>query len=327
MARYRRVQTVTHDIGPKGTFSLSVTSADIQLTAGSQSAVEVQATFEVSASNEAEADTVFEAIQLRVESGAGRLEVSERDERSGFGAALGQLFGGRHVELEDVVVSAPVGASLEIRSVSGDVRASGFRGPQRLQTVSGDVRVVDAGGELDVDSVSGDISVRAVEPVTLKANTVSGDLSAEAPRFTRFQANAVSGDVSIDGGLGTTDRHRIDTVSGDARLATNSPMTLEVHALSSDIHASLPHRIEGRAENRRLIIGDGEAMVTFNSMSGDLTVTTSRHAATAGAGPTADPNEKPAERPADADRLAILTALETGEIDVDEAMRRLGGPS
>jgi DUF4097 and DUF4098 domain-containing protein YvlB len=327
MARYRRVQTITHDIGRKGTFSLSVTSADIQLTANDGTAVEVQATFEVSASNEAEADSVFEAIQLRVESGAGRLDVSERGERSGFGAALGQLFGGRHVELEDVIVSAPVGASLEIRSVSGDVRAARFRGPQRLQTVSGDVRIVDAGGGMDVDSVSGDISLRAVETVTLKANTVSGDLSAEAPLFTRFQVNAVSGDVSIDGGLGAADRHRIETVSGDARLATNSPMTLEVHALSSDIHASLPHRIEGRAENRRLIIGDGDAMVTFNSMSGDLTVTSSRHPAATSTVPSAQAPETPGEPPTDSDRLAILTALETGEIDVDEAMRRLGGES
>ena len=327
MARYRRVQTITHDIGPTGTFSLTVTSADIQLTANDGTTVEVQATFEVSASNEAEADSVFEAIQLRVESGTGRLDVSERDERSGFGAAFGQLFGGRHVELEDVVVLAPVGASLEIRSVSGDVRAARFRGPQRLQTVSGDVRIVDAGGGMDVDSVSGDISVRAVEAVTLKANTVSGDLSAEAPHFTRFQANAVSGDVSIDGGLGTADRHRIDTVSGDARLATNSPVTLEVHALSSDIHASLPHRIEGRAENRRLIIGDGDAMVTFNSMSGDLTVTSSRHAAATAPVQRAEPGQTPAARPTDADRLATLTALETGEIDVDEALRRLGGES
>ena len=32
MPRYRRIQTITHEIGPSGSFGLSVTSADVKRT-------------------------------------------------------------------------------------------------------------------------------------------------------------------------------------------------------------------------------------------------------------------------------------------------------
>jgi hypothetical protein len=157
----------------------------------------------------------------------------------------------------------------------------------------------------------------------MKVNTVSGDLSAESPRFDRIRVNAVSGDVSVDGALGAGDAHAIDTVSGDARLASNSGMTVSVRGLASDIHSSLPHRLEGTADRRRMIVGDGAAAVTFNSMSGDLAVTRSKQTdATPEAEAKAPP--KPAPVATGDDRLAVLGALERGEIDVDEAMRRLG---
>ncbi len=106
-------------------------------------------------------------------------------------------------------------------------------------------------------------------------------------------------------------------------------MTVAVRGLASDIHASLPHRLEGTLDRRRMIVGDGAASVTFNSMSGDLAVTASRQTAPPAAAATATPAtaaaaaKTPKTVPAD-DRLAVLGALERGEIDVEEAMRRLG---
>jgi DUF4097 and DUF4098 domain-containing protein YvlB len=323
MARYRRVQTITHDIGSTGSFFLSVTSADIQMSGTAGDRVEVKATFEVKAASETEADKIFEAIQLDVESGPGRLRVAEQNGARGLEAAVEQLLGGNRAALEDVIVTAPAGATIDVRSVSGDLHGSGFRGPVRIQTVSGDARLEKAGGELDMDSVSGDVAVRGAEPISLKANTVSGDLTAESPLFRMLKANAVSGDISIDGSLAVGPMHRIDTVSGDVRLASSSDMTIQVHALSSDIRASLPHRIEGRADLRRLIIGDGAVSVNFSSMSGDINVTGSKYAPAPEPAPAA-----PSPKPADGDaRLAILSALEKGEISVDEAMQRLEGRS
>jgi hypothetical protein len=99
-------------------------------------------------------------------------------------------------------------------------------------------------------------------------------------------------------------------------------MTVSVRGLSSDVHASVPHRVEGSTDRRRLIVGDGAATVNFNSMSGDLSVVSSRQAATEAPKPAMPAG--PAAAPTADERLAILDALEKGEIDVDEALRRLG---
>jgi hypothetical protein len=114
---------------------------------------------------------------------------------------------------------------------------------------------------------------------------------------------------------------RIHTRAG--RLASSSGMTVSVRGLASDIHSSLPHRLEGSTDRRRMIVGDGAASVTFNSMSGDLAVTRSKQAS---APLPAEEKAIPKSAPVATgdDRLAVLGALERGEIDVDEAVRRLG---
>jgi hypothetical protein len=318
MARYRRVQTIAHDIGPEGQLVLAVTSADVRLTAAEGSRAELQATFEVRARDEAQADAYFEEAKLQVAAEAGRLEAVEFGSEGGLGAAVGRMLGGHDVNLVRVEGSAPPGCRLEVRAVSGDLQASGFSGNQRYDTVSGDLRVVEAAGELETHSVSGDVSLRAVGDVQLNVSTVSGDLAAVAPTILRLEVNAVSGDVSVDGSLGAGP-HTIDTVSGDVRLATNSGLAVSVRGLASDVHSSLPHRLEGTADRRRMIVGDSSAELVFSSMSGDLAVTGSRNApkgTAAATSPTTATNDSQAD---------VLAALERGEINVDEAMRRLGG--
>jgi hypothetical protein len=331
MATYRRVQDIDHEIGLNGSLSLAVTSADVRLSATAGPTVHVRATFEIGANSDAEADELFESLKLRVHAGSGTLAVDEPDGHRSLGGAIGRLLSGRSAELVNMEVEAPAGCRLEVRVVSGDVQASGFRGGQRIQSVSGDLRLADAGGDFDIDSVSGDVSMRAVAPVSLKANNVSGDLSAQAPIFNDLRVQSVSGDVSVDGGLDAVKSHAVDTVSGDFRLATSSGMTVSVRAMSSDIHSALPHRIEGSADRRRLVVGDGAATVAFSSMSGDLAVTRSRQqpAATepAAATPAATPAASRPALPSPDDRNEILRALGRGDIDVDEAMRRLGDRS
>jgi len=325
MPTYRRVQNIAHDIGIDGFLFISVTSAEVRLTATDGTEAQLYATFEVDAPTEAEADAIFESSLLTTEAGEGRLHVAEGDGSWGMGSAIDRLVRaipylvGATADLEAVEGTAPAGCRLELRAVSGDVQASGFRGAQRCQSVSGDLRLADAGGSMDIESVSGDISLRAVAPVSLKVNNVSGDLSAEAPIYDSLRIQSVSGDVSVDGELSDATPHAVDTVSGDFRLASASGMTVAVRGMSSDIHSALPHRFEGSADRRRLIVGDGAASVAFNSMSGDLAVTRSRQQAQPPA-----PARKPAAPGSETDRIAVLGALERGEIDVDEAMRRLG---
>ena len=164
----------------------------------------------------------------------------------------------------------------------------------------------------------------------LEMNTVSGDISAVAPRFDALRLVTVSGDVELEGEFARQAPHRIETVSGDLSLGVVDGLTLEVRGLSSDTRVSVPHRSEGSRDRRRYIIGGGEGRLQFSSMSGDVRVHPGRRAS-APMPPTPPEPPTPPLPPAiavDPDRqLEILRALESGEIDVDEATARLtGGP-
>ncbi|HET6746476.1 MAG TPA: DUF4097 family beta strand repeat-containing protein, partial [Candidatus Limnocylindria bacterium] len=192
----------------------------------------------------------------------------------------------------------------------------------------GDLTLARSGGSVRVNSVSGDVTVRAGQPVSVRAETVSGDLTVVAPVIRGMRANAVSGDVEIEGQLALGEEYRVDTVSGDVMIGLLGGASFEVRGISSDVVSDLDHRIEGPQDRRRVVVGAGGPNFLFNSMSGDLSIRRPRRLDRMVPVPEAPPAPPPppaAPPPSAEDQLAILQALERGEIDVEEATRRLSG--
>ncbi len=211
--------------------------------------------------------------------------------------------------------------------MSADLTSSGFSSVQQYRTVSGDMVLNDLAGVIDVRGVSSDVSLRAIAPIRLEVNTVSGDVSAFAPRFDELSCTTVSGDVEIEGSLAASDAHRVETVSGDLSMGADGNLALEVRGLSTDVDVNVPHRSEGSRDRRRYLIGDGTARLLFRSMSGDVSVRAARRTFThAPRAPRQPQPPVPPSAPLTLDaQLEVLHALERGEIDVDEAGRRLAG--
>jgi putative adhesin len=329
MATFVRTQTIAHPIGERGRLVLRVTAADVQMTARPGDEANVRATFEIRASSDEEADRIFDGAKLHVDAEAGQLAVEEQDGAGNLGAAISQLFGGRrHVNLS-VAAEVPPGAELRLEGVSADVRAQGLRGDQHYATTSGDLYLTDLGGAVRVSTVSGDVTIRAGEPLEVHVDAVSGDLSVITPRLDGLRANTVSGDLEIEGALGGGE-FRVDTVSGDLTVGLLGGASFEVRGVSTDIRSDLDHRIEGQRDRRRVVVGGGGPAFSFNSMSGDLDIRRPRRLEGRDAPP---PTSQPAparpagSQPTAEEQLAVLRALEAGEIDVDEATRRLGGVS
>jgi hypothetical protein len=328
MARYSRTQTIQHDIGSGGRLSLKVTSADVRVRGVDGQAVTVRASFDIPAASEQEADAVLDQVKLESSTAPGELTVSEPSATggSGLGAMIGRIIAGRGDVDYSVEIELPRHASLELETVSGEVTSDGLRGTQHYVTVSGDLFVDDTGGGLRADTVSGDIVIRADLPVGARVNAVSGDVSLTAPRLESLRLNTVSGDIAAEGELSPAGSFRVDTVSGDFDIGLVGDATIEVRGIATDISSDVDHRIEGRLDRRRLVIGSGQPLLTFGSMSGDLAVRRPRRLRAAPLPPTAPsaPAAPAAPLPED-EQLAVLQALERGEIDVDEAARRLGG--
>ncbi|MEO8246014.1 MAG: DUF4097 family beta strand repeat-containing protein [Chloroflexota bacterium] len=333
MATYVRTQSIDHPIGASGRVTLGVTSADVGVEAVDGDTARMRATFEIRAGSDAEADSIFDAAKLRVSVSSDSVELQEPDERHamrhGVIGALPRLFGGSDgVELE-IHLEVPHGAELRLATVSGDVNIRGLVGDQRYQTVSGDLSLVDAGGVIRVNTVSGDARLRGDGSVVVRAESVSGDVAVSAPHLVAVRAQTVSGDVEVEGELEPSGEFRAETVSGDLVVGLVGSATFEVRGLSTDISSDIDHRVEGRHDRRRLVVGSGTPVFTFSSMSGDLAVRRPRRLG----GIPQPPQPPSAPSPPAAPRaplspdqqLSVLQALERGEIDIDEATRRLAG--
>ncbi len=251
-----------------------------------------------------------------IESGEGSLELNIRRHRS--------------IDLE---VELPRAATLVIETVSADIDGEGLTGDQRYRTASGELGFRAATGRLAIETVSGDVKVEGTALSGIAIRSVSGDIGLRATTIGGLNATTTSGDIDVVARLQGPGPFRIETVSGDGVLATSGDLRVETTTLSGDLHSEVPARAEGRRGRRSLIIGTGEPVLTFQSMSGDLSIVGPRVV-----GPRAIRATASMERPAptkpepvpngaieaayeDA-RLRILRALERGEIDIEEASRR-----
>jgi hypothetical protein len=325
MPTFMRTQSIEHRIGASGRLAIRVTSSDTRIRAVDGETARVRGTYQIGAASEADADRIYQELQLRITASDGSLDVEEPKSLAGaLGGALARLFGGEGHPMLELDDELPPGADLRFEGVSADVQANGLRGQQRYQTVSGDLLLQEAGGSLRMEAVSGDITIRADAPVALQTNAVSGDLSVMSPRLASLRAISVSGDVELEGAFAADGDHRIETVSGDVAIGLVGGATFDVRGLSTDVSCRLPNEMQGHGDQRRVVVGDGAARIRFSSMSGDLSIAGPRRMTATS--PTEAPPQRDAQTAAGAsDQLEILRALERGEIDVDEATRRLTG--
>ncbi|HEX2140839.1 MAG TPA: DUF4097 family beta strand repeat-containing protein, partial [Candidatus Limnocylindria bacterium] len=257
MPTYVRTQLIEHPVGDDGRLSLKVTSADTSVRGVDGEQARVRGTFEISAGSEDEANRIFQEVQLRVRASGDRLAVEEPQDIGSIGSMLSRLFAGRgSVELT-VEAELPRHAHLELSGTSADMQVEGMWGDQRYATVSGDLFLNDLGGDVRVNSVSGDVTMRAKLPTAVRAESVSGDVSISAPTIHELRLNSVSGDVEIEGELAPEGDFRADTVSGDVSVGLLGSATFHVRGISTDVDTELDHRLEGRMDRRRVIIGSG----------------------------------------------------------------------
>jgi hypothetical protein len=267
--------------------------------------------------------------------------------------------GGRHA-WSDITIEVPqaITGRVEIHSASGDIRIEGVTTEIALNTMSGDVRAVRTSGDLRLQTASGDL---VIEGATghLTAQTASGDVNVTSSQTQSFHIQTANGDIRIDAALSGDGPFHARTVSGDVRLTLrrsttaggeDPAATLSFHTVSGDAHVPQPFRKTDR-RSWQAGAGDGGPHIDVTTVNGDLTAEIAAvESAFAPASPMNDappapppppappappalviapaqpsPPNEPAQSIAQEEtaRLAVLEAVERGEIDVEEALRRL----
>jgi Putative adhesin len=329
-----------HPIGRHGRLGIRLPAAEIRIVAEEGDRVTVRSS---------DGRDLPERVILETTDGG--LTIREQD-------TLGITFGSgrKTVALE---IGAPPESDVTVDTASGSVLAQGLRGHQRYRTASGDLHLADASGRVDINAVSGDVFLQLAGSVELGAKTVSGDIRVEGGSLVSVRAQTTSGDIRLDSPLGGSGSHAIETLSGDVTIVAVAGLRVEARTVSGDLTSELPHRSEGRAGRRVIVVGDGAAELAFRSVSGDLLIRGPGSADGARPavprpprppvppiapkpplpGPSDDPStlsrvevstdgpaaggDDPAPDAFAEERLGILRALESGELDVAAAMERL----
>jgi hypothetical protein len=244
--------------------------------------------------------------------------------------------------------------------MSGDVRAVRTSGDLSLQTASGNLVIEGATGHLTAHTASGDVHVTSAQTQSFHIQTANGDIRIDAMLTGDgpFHARTVSGDVrltlrrSTAGGEDPAATLAFHTVSGDAHVTQPFRKTdrrlwqagsgdrgphIDVTTVSGDLAAALapaasdfvppstptsptdvappapptPHAPAVAPTPPSLPAEPAPFTLAASRDEPDLVVTSARSEAA----------ESSSQE--DAVRLSVLEAVERGEIDVEEALRRL----
>lgn len=306
----------------------------------------------------------------------------ERRERRGRGIALNWNNSDVSYEIE-IEVPRDHPCQLAVNSASGDVAIDDLTGQIAVNTASGDSTLNQIAGDITVNSASGNLTIeRASGRIT--GRTASGDARIEASAFSSFGFHTASGDLQLDAALTGDGPYRIETASGDSRLAvvgldpgsgSERSLTVRFQSMSGDAHLDREFRPHGGGR----WVSEGATpglTISVSTMSGDLRgslgasaearaialvpatpAVVARPEPVAAMAPTPPPPPIPVAPTApesppvpgasvgedhdhdtvhtggldaggraatdEADRLALLEAVQRGEIDIDEALQRL----
>ena len=270
-------------IGANGRLTLANISGEIVLTAGSGDEVTLEAVKRTRGPRSELASVVID-----IDERPGRVDIRTRHTGRGDRASV------------DYTVSVPRNATVDVSSISGNVRARNLQGPLRAQSISGSVTVSDStnvevaksiSGDVELSgampearltasTVSGRVRVRDVKARGLSLSAISGDVDVTNVEAERLDGKSVSGDFVFVGTVARNARYEFSSHSGSVRLTLGGGTGFEVSAntFSGNIQSDLPVTVNDQRPRRgpgrsvRAVVGDGGASLTVSTFSGDIVI-------------------------------------------------------
>ncbi len=204
----------------------------------------------------------------------------------------------RQSELDISGVSAEVATSdveggLQLKTVSGNVKADVFQKNTEIKTVSGDVVLRGRGSGLGSGSASGQGQRAGIHVSTISGNirvdraggdldatTVSGDMTVKLDLSRNVRVRSTSGDLGFEGRLLKGGYFDAETVSGDmtVRAVPEGALDYEVSTFSGDIRNCMGGEAERvskygpghRLSGTRGAPGAEGARIRLKTMSGNV---------------------------------------------------------
>ena len=296
--------TQTYKVGEGAALDLSHLSGDIRVTGVTGSEVKIEATKRARHRDPEQAKRLLEALRVDINNFNGRIEVRTIYPRRG---SLGSMIGNNVSASVDYVITVPVGASVALKSISGDISVTNVKGEVRAETVSGDVNVSATPNVSVAKTISGDVTAHDIGSQTtlvlstvsgtvigtglrvraLEAGTVSGDVRLIGSVVERVEARSLSGNIEFDAPLTKGGRYEFTSHSGNVRitLSGNTGFELDADTFSGSVRSDMPVTLRGigrndlaprdrRGSNRAIrgSYGDASAFLSVRSHSGSVVI-------------------------------------------------------
>jgi DUF4097 and DUF4098 domain-containing protein YvlB len=290
----------TFKVGDTGSLDLSHLAGDIRVTGGSGSEIKVEATKRVRHRDANEAKRLLQALRVDINNFNGRVEVRTIYPRRGS-------YGNNISASVDYVISVPAGASVALKSISGDISVANVKGEVRAETVSGDVTITATPNVAVAKTISGDVTARDIGTQTtlvlstvsgtvlgtglrvraLEAGSVSGDVRLVGSEIERLEARSLSGNIEFDAPLTKGGRYEFTSHSGNVRVLLSGATGFELDAdtFSGSVRSDVPVTLRAvgrndqtprdrRGSNRAIrgSYGDASAFLSVRSHSGSVVI-------------------------------------------------------
>ncbi len=212
-------------------------------------------------------------------------------------------------------MQVPQNSRLGIETVSSSIELRNLDGEFEVRSVSGNIDLRDLDGDLKAQSVSGQIRGTSLKG-RLNCENVSGDIYLTESEIPALKAKAVSGEIIVQA-KGQTDGYNFHSVSGDLTLvlAEDQGVSVKMQSLSGKMHMHHAEGVSSQPAPKDLSVQGGGPKVRFETISGDLHLTTldQFHGETDGAF-NSEPNQHD-----------VLASVARGELSAEEGLQALKG--
>jgi hypothetical protein len=362
MGTLERTETLSHRIGTSGRVSVKTLRGLLRVRGIDGEEALLTVTYRIRAADQAAAERSLETGRVTVDRGPGSLDVEAPDRRLSTGLAwlfggarvnadvsLDVPWGTRirYETMSGAIEAVALVGDQKYRTVAGNIRLWSLGGLVEASSISGSI-TLDSGGDirLRASTISGGVRVRARRFYGMAVSTTSGRITVVGALDPAgdYRADSIAGGMSltplsgvtaelrtVSGSITSEIEHRVEggrgfwrSIIGDGRPTFRVNSTwggLRILAARPGdyvVAGSAPVEPTGQAPAAPADTGAPTSAPTDARQGSDLRETVE----------TRSPEEpveadEARELAPDDDELAILQALERGEIGVDEAAKRL----
>jgi len=285
--RYEEKFEKTEALAKDGKVFLGNVSGDVAVKTWDKAEVRIEALKMSEASSEAKAKENCAQVTIEITREAGVLRIDTKYPHQK------RFWGGDSLNVSvDYKLWIPSGASVEVKSVSGDVDLESLGGAVKarvvsgsvvlrkaasgadLTTVSGELTLEDVAGNVYLKTVSGDIGAVRVQG-SIDAESVSGGIEMrEVSGASGVNAKTLSGDVDYLGGLEAKGRYSLKSHSGNVRMSlpADAAFSFDAETFSGDVDSDFKIEVSGKVSPREVhgTINGGGAEVQLSTFSGSI---------------------------------------------------------